>query len=74
MVENGIRRVEAVLPGLYELAQGGTAVGTGINAKIGFAEGFAEQVAAYTKLPFVTAPNKFRRWPHMTPWWKRTAR
>ena len=59
MVENGIRRVEAVLPGLYELAQGGTAVGTGINAKIGFAEGFADQVAAYTKLPFVTAPNKF---------------
>ena len=59
MVENGINRVEATLPKLYELAQGGTAVGTGINAKIGFAEGFAEQVAAYTKLPFVTAPNKF---------------
>lgn len=59
MVENGIGRVQAVLPKLYELAQGGTAVGTGINAKIGFAEGFAEHVAAYTKLPFVTAPNKF---------------
>jgi fumarate hydratase class II len=59
MVENGIQRVEAVLPKLYQLAQGGTAVGTGINAKIGFAEGFAEHVAAYTKLPFVTAPNKF---------------
>ena len=59
MVENGIERVEATLPKLYALAQGGTAVGTGINAKIGFAEGFAEQVAAYTKLPFVTAPNKF---------------
>ena len=59
MVENGIQRVEAVLPKLYQLAQGGTAVGTGINAKIGFAEGFAEYVAAYTKLPFVTAPNKF---------------
>ena len=59
MVQNGIKRVEATLPKLYELAQGGTAVGTGINAKIGFAEGFAEQVAAYTKLPFVTAPNKF---------------
>ena len=59
MVENGIQRVEATLPKLYELAQGGTAVGTGINAKIGFAEGFAEQVAAYTKLPFITAPNKF---------------
>ena len=59
MVKNGMGRVEAVLPKLYELAQGGTAVGTGINAKIGFAEKFADEVAAYTKLPFVTAPNKF---------------
>ena len=59
MVANGITRVEGVLPKLYELAQGGTAVGTGINAKIGFAEKFADEVAAYTKLPFVTAPNKF---------------
>ncbi|MGB0477829.1 MAG: class II fumarate hydratase [Parvibaculales bacterium] len=59
MVENGIARVEGVLPKLYELAQGGTAVGTGINTKIGFAEKFADEVAAYTKLPFVTAPNKF---------------
>ncbi|CAI8175264.1 MAG: Fumarate hydratase class II [Alphaproteobacteria bacterium] len=59
MVENGIARVEGVLPKLYELAQGGTAVGTGINAKVGFAEKFADEVAAYTKLPFVTAPNKF---------------
>ena len=59
MVKNGMGRVEAVLPKLYELAQGGTAVGTGINAKIGFAEKFADEVSAYTKLPFVTAPNKF---------------
>ena len=59
MVKNGMARVEAVLPKLYELAQGGTAVGTGINAKIGFAEKFADEVAAYTKLPFITAPNKF---------------
>jgi fumarate hydratase class II len=59
MVKNGIGRVEAVLQKLYELAQGGTAVGTGINAKIGFAEAFADEVAAYTKLPFITAPNKF---------------
>ena len=59
MVANGMARVEAVLPNLYELAQGGTAVGTGINAKVGFAEKFADEVAAYTKLPFVTAPNKF---------------
>ncbi len=59
MVANGIARVEGVLPKLYELAQGGTAVGTGINAKVGFAEKFADEVAAYTKLPFITAPNKF---------------
>lgn len=59
MVENGVRRVENALPALYALAQGGTAVGTGINAKIGFAEKFAEEVANFTKLPFVTAPNKF---------------
>ena len=59
MISNGIERAEAVLPRLYALAQGGTAVGTGINSKPGFAEKFAEEVANYTKLPFVTAPNKF---------------
>ncbi len=59
MVLHGIERIEAVLPRLYALAQGGTAVGTGLNTKTGFAEKFAEEVAAYTKLPFVTAPNKF---------------
>ena len=59
MVKNAIRRVEAVLPALCELAQGGTAVGTGLNTKPGFAETFAEEVAAFTKLPFITAPNKF---------------
>ncbi|HEU5048657.1 MAG TPA: class II fumarate hydratase [Rickettsiales bacterium] len=58
-VENGIKRIEATLPHLYELAQGGTAVGTGLNAKKGFAEAFAQEVAKITKLPFVTAPNKF---------------
>ena len=56
---NGIRRVEAVLPAMYELAQGGTAVGTGLNSRAGFAESFATQVAEITGLPFVTAPNKF---------------
>ena len=55
----GIKRVQEGLEHLWPLAQGGTAVGTGINAKIGFAEAFAEEVAAYTELPFVTAPNKF---------------
>ena len=59
MVRNGIERVQGVLPRLYALAQGGTAVGTGINSKPGFGEKFAEEVASYTKLPFMTAPNKF---------------
>jgi fumarate hydratase class II len=58
-VGQGIARVRAVLPRLYELAQGGTAVGTGLNATPGFAEDFAAEVARITGLPFVTAPNKF---------------
>ena len=58
-MDNGIKRVERGLKELYFLAQGGTAVGTGLNAKPGFAKMFAEEVAAYTKLPFKTAPNKF---------------
>jgi len=58
-IDNGIRRVEGALPALYELAQGGTAVGTGLNAKKGFAEAFAKEVATVTQLPFVSAPNKF---------------
>ena len=59
MVGNAIRRIEGALPALMELAQGGTAVGTGLNTPVGFAEAFAEEVAALTKLDFVTAPNKF---------------
>ncbi len=58
-VENGIRRIEMTLPMLMELAQGGTAVGTGLNAPVGFAERVAEEIAAITKLPFKSAPNKF---------------
>ena len=58
-VRYGIARVEAALPAVLRLAQGGTAVGTGLNAKKGFAEAFAEEVAKLTGLPFVTAPNKF---------------
>jgi fumarate hydratase, class II len=58
-VASSIRRIETTLPGLYELAQGGTAVGTGLNAPAGFAEKVAEQIASITGLPFVTAPNKF---------------
>jgi fumarate hydratase class II len=58
-IEAGIARVEAVLPRLHQLAQGGTAVGTGLNAPKGFAEAFAAEIANLTKLPFETAPNKF---------------
>jgi fumarate hydratase, class II len=58
-VTSGIARVKAGLKELYPLAQGGTAVGTGLNAKRGFAKAFAKQVAAITGLPFVSAPNKF---------------
>lgn len=55
----GIDRIEAALPGLYPLAQGGTAVGTGLNSKRGFAEAFATKIATFTGLPFISAPNKF---------------
>ena len=55
----GIERVEATLPRLYMLAAGGTAVGTGLNTRIGFAEKVAAKVSDLTGLPFVTAPNKF---------------
>ncbi|MEZ5536022.1 MAG: class II fumarate hydratase [Thiolinea sp.] len=57
-VHNGIRRVESVLPALYQLAQGGTAVGTGLNSFQGFDEQFAQQVRQITGLPFRTAENK----------------
>jgi fumarate hydratase class II len=55
----GIDRIERGLKELYFLAQGGTAVGTGLNTRIGFAEGVAAKIAAITGLPFLTAPNKF---------------
>jgi len=58
-IENGIKRIEITLPMLMELAQGGTAVGTGLNAPIGFAEGVAAEIARRTGLPFTSAPNKF---------------
>ncbi len=58
-VQNGIARIEQTLPMLMQLAQGGTAVGTGLNAPRGFAEMVAENIANITRLPFTTAPNKF---------------
>ena len=58
-VEYGIQRVQSSLPRLLQLAQGGTAVGTGLNTRKGFAEAVAAAVAQDTGLAFVTAPNKF---------------
>lgn len=58
-IRQGIARVNACLPGIYELAQGGTAVGTGLNTKQGWGETVAANMAEITGLPFVTAPNKF---------------
>jgi len=58
-VKSGIRRLKLGLRELYALAQGGTAVGTGLNAKRQFGRLFAQRVAQITGLPFVTAPNKF---------------
>jgi len=54
-----LERIEVALPGVYKLALGGTAVGTGINSAPGFAEAAAAEIAKLTGLPFVTAPNKF---------------
>ncbi|XP_038071660.1 fumarate hydratase, mitochondrial-like isoform X2 [Patiria miniata] len=58
-IANGMDRVQDTLPRLYQLAAGGTAVGTGLNTRIGFAEKVAETIKKRTGLPFVTAPNKF---------------
>jgi fumarate hydratase class II len=58
-IDNGIRRLEMTLPMLMELAQGGTAVGTGLASPAGFADKVAQQIAAITGLPFTSAPNKF---------------
>ena len=62
------RAGQGALPRLYELAQGGTAVGTGLNATPGFAEQFAQEVAEITGLPFVTAENKFEALAARTRW------
>lgn len=58
-IQYGISRVEGTLERVYELAIGGTAVGTGLNTRIGFAEKMATKIAEYTNLPFTSAPNKF---------------
>ncbi|TDK50306.1 class II fumarate hydratase [Antarcticimicrobium luteum] len=58
-IRQGIARVTVAMPGIYELAQGGTAVGTGLNTRKGWGETVATNMAEITGLPFVTAPNKF---------------
>ncbi|GGL59280.1 class II fumarate hydratase [Wenxinia marina] len=58
-VRKAIERIEAALGDIYELAQGGTAVGTGLNSPKGWGETVAKEIATITSLPFVTAPNKF---------------
>jgi fumarate hydratase class II len=58
-IADNIERVEQVLPRVFKLAQGGTAVGTGLNAPKGFADAFAKEVANLTRLPFTSAPNKY---------------
>jgi len=59
MLADDVERLEDALPGIYRLALGGTAVGTGINASLGFAEAAAAEIATLTGLPFESAPNKF---------------
>jgi fumarate hydratase, class II len=59
MLADNLERIEEALKGVYKLALGGTAVGTGINSAPGFAEAAAAEIAQLTRLPFVTAPNKF---------------
>jgi fumarate hydratase class II len=59
VLTDDLDRIEAALPGVYRLALGGTAVGTGINSAPGFAEAAAAEISRLTGLPFVTAPNKF---------------
>src|SRR5207237_5569344 len=58
-LDHALRHIEASLPHLSELALGGTAVGTGLNAPAGYAERVAAKIAELSGLPFVTAPNKF---------------
>jgi fumarate hydratase, class II len=60
-VKSALSRLATAQRELYPLAQGGTAVGTGINSKPEFAEAFAKRIAALTELPFVSAPNKFEQ-------------
>ncbi len=68
MLEDDLERLDLALRGVYRLALGGTAVGTGINAQPGFDREVAAQIAQLTGLPFVTAPNKFAVQGRTTTW------
>jgi fumarate hydratase class II len=59
MLEQGVKRIESSLPDVLKIAQGGTAVGTGLNTYVGFAEAIAENLKKETGYDFETAPNKF---------------
>ena len=59
MLADDRERIDAALPGVFRLALGGTAVGTGLNAPPGFAEAAIKEIARLTSLPFVPAANKF---------------
>ena len=59
MLNDNLKRIESIFPDLYNLAVGGTAVGTGLNAPRGFAEGVTKQIGEITGIPFTSAPNKF---------------
>lgn len=60
LIGNAMDSINEALPKVYELAIGGTAVGTGLNTRIGFAEGCCEEISKFTGLPFVPSPNKFK--------------
>ncbi len=69
-IDFGYRKIDESLKDLYELAIGGTAVGTGLNSPVGFAETMAKQISDETKLPFVSAQNKFAQLAPMIQWSK----
>jgi len=73
-VANSITRIEQTLPGICELAQGGTAVGTGFTAPVGFAEKVAERMPPSPGSPSLPRPTSSRPWPPTTPWSSATAR
>ena len=70
-LEYGIRKVKDSLSHISELALGGTAVGTGINAPVNYDKCVAKKISELTGLPFVTAPNKFEALATMMPWLRR---